>query len=118
MTTTDDRLRMIVAACAACRETSSLRLPQSCHLTLYTHGVMALRFFCLHCRELTSARISDVDFARRLTETGVATTIVRVPEEMFEHPPEGTRNVTEVECRYWESVPLQSVNEARARELR
>jgi len=117
MTTTDSTpINALVVDCPLCRQTSTLQR-SALKLYLYTHGVMVLRYFCLHCHELCSNVIHSVEFARSLAARGVASEVIRVPEEMAEHPGPEVKAITEMECRYLEVMALTFFNERFRREL-
>lgn len=92
------------AACRFCKSRGAMR-PGAGKITLYSHGVICLEYFCSQCREYNRVAI-PVLLAEALTRAGIPTIVVMVPAEMSEHPPEGTRPIAEVECAHLEAYPL------------
>ena len=120
MTTTEGQgqsIDVLVLRCTLCEFDSTL-MPKACRLTLYTHGLMILRFFCLHCHELVTVPLKSVDFAQAMSDAGVPTDVVRVPDEVLEHPSPDKLPINVQECRYLENVPLSYFQAQTIRELK
>lgn len=98
----------ITTTCDHCG-TGAVYKPSAIRLTLYTHGVVVMEFFCIMCR-LENHRIIDVDLGQHLELAGVVTTIVHTPGELLEHPPEGSPPVTDLDVDRIESMSLDVFN--------
>ena len=98
----------IDATCLHCRARNEY-LPSGLALTLYTHGVVVMRFFCLSCRELNAQQVAD-EVAEHLGDAGVASTIVVTPDEVLEWPPLDLPAICETDCRQLERLTTDVFN--------
>lgn len=93
------------ATCSFCALLGDMR-PGAGRITLYSHGVVSLEFFCVHCHEYNRTPI-HAGLAEALTDIGVPTDVVAVPAEMYEHPLEGAaRPIATIECAHLERYSL------------
>lgn len=117
MTTTMTELAdAMILECSRCREHGTY-VAKATRLTLFTHGLMVLRFFCVHCYELDYQVLKSSAFADQLTQLGVPTTVVRTPMEMFEHPDANVPAITQGHCTGMERLSLEVFNRVLEREL-
>jgi hypothetical protein len=113
---TEQMVDAMVLQCSLCRETGTYVVAAT-RLTLFTHGLMVLQFFCVHCYELDRQELGDPTFADRLTQMGVPTTVVRVPMECFEHPDATVPCITKGHVAGMERLSLEVFNRVVDREL-
>jgi hypothetical protein len=107
----------MILECSLCRENGTY-VPKATRLTLFTHGLMVLRFFCVHCYEMDHQVLRTSAFADQLTQLGVPTTVVRTPMELFEHPDPKVPAITKGHCTGMERLSLEMFNRVVDRELR
>jgi hypothetical protein len=83
--------------------------PSAIAVTIYTHGVIVMEFFCVKCRE-ENRRVIGMDLAEHLALVGVQATVVRTPLELMEHPSPDTPPITEVEVELFADRGLETFN--------
>lgn len=98
----------ITTVCDYCGNGAVYR-PSGISMTLYTHGVIVMEFFCVVCR-LENHRVINVDLGQHLELVGVVTTIVHTPGELLEHPPADAPPIGAEDVDRIESMSLDVFN--------
>lgn len=94
----------------AAYQSSALRI------SLYTHGVCTISFFCPSCMEQSEFPVPD-RVAIELDRQGVAATVVHTPQEVLERPGPEVPPLAEAEAGLFERSSLEYFNERVYREL-
>lgn len=115
-TMTEQMVDAMILECSLCRENGTY-VPKATRLTLFTHGLIVLRFFCVHCYDLDRQVVRSSAFADQLTQLGVPTTVVRTPMEMFEHPEATVPAITMGHVMLVERASLKVFNQLLVQEL-
>lgn len=89
---------------------------QNVRVLLYNHGVCALSFTCPKCGERTEFGVPD-SVALQLDRSGAPTTVVKVPEEVFEWPEPGVPPITESDAGIMERSTQAHFEDCVRREL-
>lgn len=100
------------AGCAAKRryQLSALKV------SLYSHGICTVSFFCLVCHELSEFTVAD-DIAASLDNAGVATELIETPGEILEWPVGSVPPIRQFDVEVFERSSLRHLNDCFRREL-